>query len=413
VTHATPHNPSGCLNDLYPFVGIARGDDSGSNAMGFYNMQHGDALFLQALADEYTLSDNFHQSVMGGTAANHMALGTGDAIFWEPFGSLTQPPASVIANPDPQSATSDKYKVDKQWTNCADLTQPGIAPIVNYLTALPYHPPSNCATGHFYMINNLSPGFLPNGQIDTANIMAGTKVPPSSLRTIGDALNEQHISWAYYGGGYNAAVRVANGTPLDAFDQLVAANYCDICNFVSYTSAIMGNPAQRKAHIKDVIDFFADLDNDTLPAVAFVKPDSFLDGHPASSKLDLFEALMATILHKLQANPGLFQETALFIAFDEGGGYWDSGFLQPLDFFGDGPRIPFLVVSPYARGGKVVHTYYDHVSILKFIERNWGLQPLTARSRDNLPNPKPGGDPYVPNNMPAIGDLFDMFHFGD
>ncbi len=86
--------------------------------------------------------------------------------------------------------------------------------------------------------------------------------------------------------------------------------------------------------------------------------------------------------------------------------------MQPLDFFGDGPRIPFLVVSPYSRGGKVVHTYTDHVSILKFIERNWGLKPLTARSRDNLPNPVlQAAHPYVPANMPAIGDLFDMFDF--
>ncbi len=106
------------------------------------------------------------------------------------------------------------------------------------------------------------------------------------------------------------------------------------------------------------------------------------------------------------------KDTALFVAFDEGGGYWDSGYYQPLDFFGDGPRIPFLVVSPYAKHGQVVHTYYDHVSILKFIERNWGLAPLTGRSRDNLPNPvTASGNPYVPVNSPAIGDLMDMFDF--
>ena len=51
---------------------------------------------------------------------------------------------------------------------------------------------------------------------------------------------------------------------------------------------------------------------------------------------------------------------------------------------------------------------------MKFVERNWGLGKLTARSRDNLPNPKMDDDnPYVPTNMPAIGDLFDMFKFGD
>ncbi|HZC45561.1 MAG TPA: hypothetical protein VE243_03740, partial [Candidatus Acidoferrum sp.] len=59
-----------------------------------------------------------------------------------------------------------------------------------------------------------------------------------------------------------------------------------------------------------------------------------------------------------------------------------------------------------------VHTYYDHVSILKFIESNWGLSPLTGRSRDNLPNPTTApGKPYVPTNSPAIGDLMDMFDF--
>jgi len=60
----------------------------------------------------------------------------------------------------------------------------------------------------------------------------------------------------------------------------------------------------------------------------------------------------------------------------------------------------------------VVHSYTNHVSILKFIERNWHLQPLTGRSRDNLPNPVADkNNPYLPVNSPAIGDLFDMFDF--
>ncbi len=63
-------------------------------------------------------------------------------------------------------------------------------------------------------------------------------------------------------------------------------------------------------------------------------------------------------------------------------------------------------------GGRVVHSYTDHVSILKFIERNWNLAPLTERSRDNLPNPVAReANPYVPSNSPAIGDLVDMFKF--
>ena len=201
-------------------------------------------------------------------------------------------------------------------------------------------------------------------------------------------------------------MRVANGST-DPTDQAIASNYCDICNFESYASSIMGNPSQRAAHIKDAIDLLNDIEAGTLPAVAFVKPDSFVDGHPASSKLDLFEGMLKNIADRIKDQ----KDTALLVAFDEGGGYWDSGYIQPLDYFGDGPRIPFLVVSHYAKHGSVVHTYYDHVSVLKFIEKNWSLQPLTARSRDNLANPTPSAHPYIPGNSPAIGDLMDMFDF--
>ena len=187
--------------------------------------------------------------------------------------------------------------------------------------------------------------------------------------------------------------------------------YCDICNPFQYATSIMGNPEQREAHIKDVVDFFHDLDHGQLPAVSYFKPDSFEDGHPATSKLNVFEALTARILDQLEAHPDLFDKTALFITFDEGGGYWDSGFFQPIDFFGDGPRIPLIAVSKYSRGGNVVHSYTDHASVLKFIERNWDLNPLTTRSRDNLPNPVHKLDTCVPDNMPAIGDLFDLFDF--
>ena len=120
---------------------------------------------------------------------------------------------------------------------------------------------------------------------------------------------------------------------------------------------------------------------------------------------------MKKIVTQVQASP-YKNNTAIFITFDEGGGYYDSGYVQPLDFFGDGTRIPLIVISKYTQAGHISHEYADHVSILKFIERNWGLGPVTSRSRDNLPNPvTKSGDPYVPVNSPAIGDLFDLFDF--
>jgi phospholipase C len=262
------------------------------------------------------------------------------------------------------------------------------------------------------MINNDSPGFLPDGTVDTAGIAKGGSVPPTNVRTIGEALNEKGVSWAYYGGAYSAAVQLQHNPSSTNPAVQVGRAYCNICNFESYTPSIMGDATQRAAHIKDATDFFAAIDNGSLPAVSFVKPDGLLDGHPASSKLDLFEGMVQKTLDHLDANPQLKAETAFIITFDEGGGYYDSGYIQPLDFFGDGPRIPLIVVSPFTKGGRINHTYTDHVSILKFIERNWDLKPLTARSRDNFPNPRAEEEnPYVPVNSPAIGDLFDLFHF--
>ncbi len=435
IRNATRQNPSGCLNDLYPFVitsytsesdpnsfPIANqvDDNGGGNSMAFYNMQAGDVPVLKQLADQYSMSDNFHQSFMGGTGANHVMLGSGDAIFWSNGKGTPTTPPSHIANPNPLPGSNNQYTVDinfdGNFTECGDATQPGIKPILNYLESLPYDPSSKCKPSHFYMVNNDSPGFLPDGTVDTKGIAGGGSVPPSNVRTIGESLNDKGISWAYYGGAYNAAVELtkikeAGGTTSDP-TILIGAAYCNICNFESYTNAIMGNPAQRTAHIKDATDFFAAVDDGSLPAVSFVKPDGLLDGHPASSKFDLFEGMVKKVMDHLTANKELFESTVLFITMDEGGGFYDSGYIQPLDFFGDGPRIPLIAVSPFTRGGHISHTYADHVSILKFIERNWDLKPLTGRSRDNLPNPRSDWDnPYVPENSPAIGDLFDLFDF--
>ena len=71
-----------------------------------------------------------------------------------------------------------------------------------------------------------------------------------------------------------------------------------------------------------------------------------------------------------------------------------------------------MVGSPYTKPGPISHTYTDHVSILKFIERNWSLPKISGRSRDNLLNPTSTvAQPYVPTNSPAISDLFDLFKF--
>jgi phospholipase C len=431
ATKASATNGSGCQADLFPWVEttIGAGDNGnaqpanfgpastgeGSTSMAFYNVQNGDAPYFKHLADTYALSDNFHQSVMGGTGANHIMFGFGDAIWYsDGKGNALTPPTNEIENPDPQTGTNNYYDQDGysggSYTACADLSQPGVPAVVNYLQALPRPVKPNCDAGHYYLLNNYNPGFLGNG-VPLPLTVSPFTIPPSSVRHIGDVLMEGNVSFAYYGEHWNRYVAdsiaeeaspTATPNPYDL--------YCNICNPFQYATDIMSSTTLRTEHVKDTDDLYAQIKAGTIPAVSIVKPSGYTDGHPASSKLDLFEGFTEKIVAAVQANPGLWKDTAIFITFDEGGGYYDSGYVQPVDYFGDGTRIPLLVVSPYAHEGKVGHVYYDHVSLDKFIERNWSLPTISGRSRDNLPEPKSSGaSAYVPTNSPALGDLFGLF----
>ncbi|MGH9884549.1 MAG: alkaline phosphatase family protein, partial [bacterium] len=394
LANATPADPTGCKNDLYPFVAMtfSAADNGVGSSMAFFNVNDGDVPYFNLLADTYSMSDNMHQSVQGGTGANHSMIGFGDAVAWtDGAGNPATPTASLIANPNPRAGTNNRYTLDGNFSNCSDATAPGVGPIVGYLGSLPHQPSPNCAASTYYYLNNTNPAYNPNGTLKTT----GNFVPATIQRSIADSLMERGISWKFYGGGFNRG-----------------SGYCQICNPFEYQTQVMANAAVRTRSIKDTTDMFTDIANGTLPAVSFAHPDGAMDGHPSSSKLGLFEAYVKNILTKLDANPALKASTLVIVTFDEGGGYYDSGFIQPVDFFGDGPRIPLILVSPYTKGGKVNHGYADHVSILKMIERNWSLGPVTGRSRDNLPNPiTTAENPYVPTNMPALTDLFDAFDF--
>src|SRR6185437_251288 len=366
-------------------------------SMGFYNMAQGDAPILRDLAEHYSISDNYHQAVQGGTGANHIALGTGFAAsFQNAAGRAAKPPANEIENPNPKAGTNNNYRQDGyaggSYSECANSKQPGVSAIDAFLATLPYKAFKNCQPGRYYILNNYNPGYNANGTRATGAFT----IPPqkSDYVTIGNSLSAHHISWGYFGEGYN------NGNP--TFD------YCGICDPMQYSASIMTNPALRADTQHDSSDFIKDAANGTLPAVSFLKPGDD-DGHPGYSTLAAFENFAERAIAAVQDNPTLWRNTAIFITFDENGGYYDSGYIQPVSFFGDGPRVPLLVVSPFAKPGFVDHTYTDHVSILKFIEANWKLSPLTKFSEDNLPNPTPGV--YVPKDRPAIGNLMTLFDF--
>lgn len=401
-------------NDLFTWAGVTIGTGSegrlppspftdqstrqGGVAMGFYNMSAGDAPVFRFVADNYAIADNFHQGVMGGTGASFIYLGTGDMAFYsDGNGTPAAPPKNLIEDPDPMPGSNNWYARDGydsgSYVDCADETQPGVAAIAEFLRSAKR--PTRCEPSHYYLVNNYGPAYNADGTLVDVKQHPFT-LPPQTLPNIAEALSRANVSWKYYIGGFNG------GNANDA--------WCSICNPLQYSKGIM--TTALRSNLKDVTSFFRDLDGGNLPEVSFVRPYEPYSGHPANSSLSAYEYFVLSIANAVIQKRSLFNDTAIMITFDEGGGYFDSGYIQPLDFFGDGTRIPLLVISPYVRAGFVDHTYYDHGSILKFIEANWGLSPLSSRSRDNLPNPVASSrDPYVPTNGPAIGDLMNIFDF--
>lgn len=352
----------------------------GSMSMGYHDMAGGNLAGLQTLARTYALSDNYHQSIMGGSMANYIALVTGDVA------------THVGGEPPPEHGGDLRSPA---YVNCSDVKQPRVGSIRGFLDSRGV--PHRCAPGTWYLVNNLPPPFDRKGSSASPGSAGSRARPqPAALRTIAEALQQAGISWRYYAGGRESGV-----------------GYCAVCDPLSYFSAVATSDTLRSGLV-DVGALARDLRDDPrkFPAVAFVRPSEATSGHPGYSHIGSFEAFVLDVVARVRANPGLWRRTALLVIFDEGGGYYDSGYIQPLDFFGDGTRVPLIAVSPYARPGHVDHVYLDHASILKFIEWNWGLQPLSARSRDGLPNPRQDGpDPYVPVNGPAVGDLRSLFDF--
>jgi phospholipase C len=115
-----------------------------------------------------------------------------------------------------------------------------------------------------------------------------------------------------------------------------------------------------------------------LPAVTFIKPLGPDNEHPGYASLLQGQEHVAGLVQAVIASP-YWKDTAIIITYDENGGRWDHVPPPVVDRWGPGTRVPTIVISPLARRRYVDHTYYDTTSILKLIERRWGLAPLGAR----------------------------------
>ncbi|MFE9428612.1 phospholipase C [Kitasatospora sp. NPDC006697] len=259
-------------------------------------------------------------------------------------------------------------------------------------------------------------------------------------RNIGDLLNAKGVSWGWFQGGFRPTTAAADGKPAvcgTSHTNVAGGSSVDYSPhhepFEYYQStanphhtapASVGEIGHDGAanHQYDLTDFDAALGNGSLPAVSYLKAGSYQDGHAGYSDPLDEQRFLAETLNKLQQSKD-WASTAVVIAYDDSDGWYDHKFAAPVngsqdaandglsgtgacgtaaawggyqDRCGHGPRLPLLVLSPFAKQNYVDHTLTDQSSVLKFVEDNWHTGTI--------------GDASYDEHAGSIEGMFDFGH---
>jgi phospholipase C len=262
-------------------------------------------------------------------------------------------------------------------------------------------PGGGLVTPDGWSINTTQPPYQPSGipptdggdprMANPLGVSASNRpLPPQNNPTIGDRLSDRHISWAWYAGGYRAAL--AEGMqPASHKRKIIYGREPGSPMFqphhqpFNYFSKYAPGTQAREQHLKDGEDFLADVQAGKLPAVSFYKPAGRDTQHPSYTDIVTGDVHISDVLEKLRNSPQ-WSRMLVIVTYDENGGYWDH--VPPPsgkgwgDRWGPGTRIPALLIGPSVKRGFVDHTPYDTTSILKFLTRKFQLEPL-AGVREN------------------------------
>jgi phospholipase C len=200
-------------------------------------------------------------------------------------------------------------------------------------------------------------------------------IPPNGfgdLPTIFDRLQAKGISWKFYVQNYHPAVNFRNRGSGDLSSQVF---WVPLLSYDRYIT----NP-NLSSHTADLEEYFQDLENDTLPSVAYIVAPAGGASEDVPGTAKVGQRLVAKLLNSLMRS-AQWKSSAFMWTYDGWGGWYDHVKPPRVDSYGYGFRAPALLVSPYAKQGYVDSTTLDSTSILKFIEQNWGLAPLASRDR--------------------------------
>ncbi|HEX5478716.1 MAG TPA: alkaline phosphatase family protein [Dehalococcoidia bacterium] len=193
---------------------------------------------------------------------------------------------------------------------------------------------------------------------------------PTDQLTIFDRLQAAGVSWKVYVQNYDPKLtyRTVQNYAGNRASQITWVPLLNIPRFID-------DPALA-SHIVDIDQYDTDLANGTLPAVAFLAPSGASEHPPGNIKSG--ERFVQGLINAL-IRSSAWPNSAFLLTYDDWGGWYDHVAPPAVDANGYGFRVPAILVSPYARVGAIDHTQFDFTSILRFIEDNYGLAPLTAR----------------------------------
>ena len=214
-------------------------------------------------------------------------------------------------------------------------------------------------------------------------------------------LHANHVSWAYY---------VMDGLEPDC------ENDQSSCKLQPQTARTPGiwNPLPsfddvkqdgQLSNIKDTSLFFRDLRDGTLPAVAWLAPGNRYSEHPPG-RVSAGQAYVTGVINAVMRSP-YWDSTAIFLSWDDWGGFYDHVAPPNVNYFGYGPRVPGIVISAYARKGYIDHETLSHDAYVKFIEDDFLAGQRLDPKTDGRPDPRA----EIAENAPQLGDLRNDFDF--
>lgn len=201
----------------------------------------------------------------------------------------------------------------------------------------------------------------------------GNRVPAGgygNLETIFDRLDAAGVSWKFYVQDYNPK-DAGLGSGRSVNDQTARVPLLDYARFL--------DTPQLRGHIVDLSQYYVDLADGTLPAVAYVA--SSAGDEQSAHGITAGQRLIQTMVNQLMVSR-FWSSSAFLWSYDQSGGWFDQD-APPKTAAGSlGLRVPAVLVSAYAKQGSIDATTSDPESAMRFIEQNWGLTPLTARDAD-------------------------------